>query len=181
MKKIFGTTLFLLVILSSFTAGLILIENPQPALVILGNPYPQYFSIPEGEEYTAYFYIVDDFGVEEMKLYYRVNKGEWKPRLINIAPINENEEIYNSIASRIQNKSAGLWGFYGKAIIPEQKAGSIVEFKVVVKDKEGHSSESIIGKYLVINPSKKNIFRRILQHRTAHKYYRGVSYRFKRL
>jgi len=157
MKKILGTTLFLLVILSSFTAGLILIENPQPALVILGNPYPQHFSIPEGEEYTAYFYIVDDFGVEEMKLYYRVNKGEWKPRLIHIAPINENEEIYNSIASRIQNKSAGLWGFYGKATIPEQKAGNIVEFKVVVKDKEGHSSESITGKYLVINPSKKRV------------------------
>lgn len=157
MKKALSLAIFLLLAISNFVAGQILIKNPQPSLVILGNPYPKYFSIPEGEEYTAYFYVIEDLDIEEVTFYYRINYGEWQARPIKSANINENEEIYNSIVSRIYNKSAILRTFYGKAIIPGQKAGSVVEFKVVVKDKEGHISESIIGKYFVVNPSGKHI------------------------
>jgi len=157
MKKILSLALFLLLTVSNFATGQILIENPQPSLVILGNPYPKYFSLPEGEEYTAYFYVIEDLDIEEVTFYYRVNYGEWQTRPTKIANINENEEIYNSIVSRIYNKSAILRTFYGKATIPAQEAGSVVEFKVVVKDKEGHISESIIGKYFVVNPSGKRV------------------------
>lgn len=157
MKKILSLALFLLLTVSNFATGQILIENPQPSLVILGNPYPKYFSLPEGEEYTAYFYVIEDLDIEEVTFYYRVNYGEWQTRPTKIANINENEEIYNSIVSRIYNKSAILRTFYGKATIPAQGAGSVVEFKVVVKDKEGHISESIIGKYFVVNPSGKRV------------------------
>jgi len=157
MKKILSLALFLLLTVSNFATGQILIENPQPSLVILGNPYPKYFSLSEGEEYTAYFYVIEDLDIEEVTFYYRVNYGEWQTRPTKIANINENEEIYNSIVSRIYNKSAILRTFYGKATIPAQEAGSVVEFKVVVKDKEGHISESIIGKYFVVNPSGKRV------------------------
>lgn len=157
MKKALSLAIFLLLTISNFAAGQILIENPQPSLVILGNPYPKYFSIPEGEEYTAYFYVIEDLDIEEVTFYYRVNYGEWQTRAVKTATINENEEMYNSIVSRIYNRSAIIRTFYGKATIPAQKAGSVVEFKVVVKDKEGHISESIIGKYFVVNPSGKHV------------------------
>ncbi|USS41467.1 hypothetical protein NF865_04650 [Thermococcus aggregans] len=157
MKKVLALALFLLLTISNFAVGQILIENPQPSLVILGNPYLKYFSLPEGEEYTAYFYVIEDLDIENVTLYYRVNYGEWQTRPTKVANINENEEIYNSIVSRIYNRSAIMRTFYGKATIPAQEAGSVVEFKVVVKDKEGHISESIIGKYFVVNPSGKRV------------------------
>ncbi len=157
MKKALSLALFLLLAMSNFTVGQVLIENPQPSLVILGNPYPKYFSIPEGEEYTAYFYVIEDLDIEEVTFYYRINYGEWQIRPVKTATINENEEIYNSIVGRIYNRSAILRTFYGKATIPSQKAGSVVEFKVAVKDKEGHVSESIIGKYFVVKPSEKRV------------------------
>jgi len=157
MKKVLATSIFLILVISNFAAGQILIENPQPSIVILGNPYPKYLSIPEGQEYTVYFYVIEDLDFEEITFYYRVNYGEWQTRPTQIANINENEEIYDSIVSRIYNKSAVLRTFYGKATIPAQKAGSVVEFKVTVKDKEGHLSESITGKYFVVNPSGKRI------------------------
>jgi len=80
MKKVLATSIFLILVISNFAAGQILIENPQPSIVILGNPYPKYLSIPEGQEYTVYFYVIEDLDFEEITFYYRVNYGEWQTR-----------------------------------------------------------------------------------------------------
>ncbi|WP_048150405.1 hypothetical protein [Palaeococcus ferrophilus] len=153
MKRVV-TVLMLLALLSGLgnVHGAVLISNPKPPIVLLGTPYPQYLSVLPNETFDAYFYIVEDIDVEEINFYYRVNEGEWIKRYSDRVPINENPAMYDYFFSRFTTTNFTLRTEYRKAEIPPQPAGSRVEFKVVVKDKEGHVVESERGFYIVSNP-----------------------------
>lgn len=153
MKRV-GTLLLLFMMLSMLgnVHGAVLISNPKPPIVLLGTPYPRYLSVLPNETFDAYFYIVEDIDIEEINFYYRVNGGEWIKRYSDKVPINENPSMYDYFFSRFTSTNFTLRTEYRKAEIPPQPAGSRVEFRVVVKDKEGHVVESERGFYIVSNP-----------------------------
>ncbi|WP_456321656.1 hypothetical protein [Palaeococcus sp. (in: euryarchaeotes)] len=160
MKKggmLISLILMLSLLGASTIKGAVFIQNPGPPIVVLGNPYPKYLSVAPNETFSAYFYVVEDLDIAEMKGYYRVNGGEWINRKILQATVNENPDVYNSLFGRFTTGNITLRTFFGKITIPPQPAGSKVEFKIVVKDVEGHVTESQHGIYFTSNPEGKKV------------------------
>lgn len=147
-------SLILMLSLLGTVRGAVFIQNPGPPIVMLGNPYPE---VAPNETFTAYFYVVEDLDIAEMAGYYRVNGGEWIKRKIMQATVNENPDVYNALFGRFTTGNITLRTFFGKMTIPPQPAGSRVEFKIVVKDVEGHVTESQHGIYFTSNPEGKKV------------------------
>ena len=161
MRKACVSFLILILILgivpSASAEVVAFIKNPRPPIVIVGNPYPNFFTIQPNSSYTVYLYVIDDVGIAKIGIYYRVNRGEWRWLYATRATINENEDIYNAITSKFLTQDFNFTTFYGKVTLPPQPAGTLIEFKVVVEDEEGHIIESPIGLYFVANPDGKKI------------------------
>ncbi|AHF80033.1 hypothetical protein [Thermococcus paralvinellae] len=161
MRKRYVLFLLMIIVLSVIPSAsaqvLALVKNPRPPIVIVGNPYPKFFTIHPNNSYTVYLYGIDDVSIAKIGIYYRVNRGEWKWLYATRATINENEAIYNEITSKFLTQDFDFTTFYGKVTLPPQPAGTLVEFKVVVEDEEGHIVESPIGFYFVANPNGKKI------------------------
>ncbi|WP_457752961.1 hypothetical protein [Thermococcus sp.] len=134
-----------------------LVKNPRPPVIVVGNLYPKFLTVSPNTSYTVYLYGIDDVGIVKMGIYYRVNRGNWKWLYASEATVNENETMYNIIASRFLTQKFNFTTFYGKATIPPQPPGSLVEFKAVIEDKEGNIVESPVGIYFVPNPGGKKI------------------------
>lgn len=161
MRNVWVSFLVLLMILgiipSASAEVVVFIKNPRPPIVIVGNPYPKFFTIHPNNSYTVYLYGIDDVGIAKIGIYYRVNRGEWEWLYAKRATINENEAVYNEIISKFLTQDFNFTTFYGKVTLPPQPAGTLVEFKVVVEDEEGRIVESPIGLYFVANPNGKKI------------------------
>lgn len=161
MRNVWVSFLVLLMILgiipSASAEVVVFIKNPRPPIVIVGNPYPKFFTVHPNNSYTVYLYGIDDVGIAKIGIYYRVNRGEWEWLYAKRATINENGAVYNEIISKFLTQDFNFTTFYGKVTLPPQPAGTLVEFKVVVEDEEGHIVESPIGLYFVANPNGKKI------------------------
>ncbi|NJD98409.1 hypothetical protein E3E26_01160 [Thermococcus sp. LS1] len=118
----------------------------------MGN-IPSNFVVGPYEEYTVYFYVADDFGLGDVRAYYRVNGGEWRPAYAKTAAAGENWSIYQSIINRFYGETQNFYVFYRKFNIPGAAPGTRIDFKIEATDVEGHTSVSPVYTYYVTNPA----------------------------
>ncbi|WP_206204297.1 hypothetical protein [Thermococcus sp. LS1] len=146
------TALLLLGALLPSASSVVIVTGPRPPLIIVGN-IPSNFVVGPYEEYTVYFYVADDFGLGDVRAYYRVNGGEWRPAYAKTAAAGENWSIYQSIINRFYGETQNFYVFYRKFNIPGAAPGTRIDFKIEATDVEGHTSVSPVYTYYVTNPA----------------------------
>ncbi|WP_297464288.1 hypothetical protein [Thermococcus sp.] len=149
-------SLLLLVALLPAVGSAIIVAEPKPPLIIVGN-FPDGLAVKPNSEYTVYFMVADDYGVDingGIHAYYRLNGGRWREAFLKKPPENP---IIQSIRARFYGETQDFYVFYRRFTIPGAEAGTRVDFFVEATDVENHTSRSPVYTYYVINPSGKRV------------------------
>ena len=156
MKGRVPALFFILLLFASImtsASATVIVNKIYPPLIIVGNA-PHDHVVQPGNEEVVYFYVADIFPPKNITAYYRVDDGEWKTAFVKDAIAGESWDIYRSIINRYYGTNPDrFYVYYKELIVPAQKPGARVNFKVVVTGPTGKVSVSPVYTFYVVNPS----------------------------